>query len=165
MQPIRFQDLVLEDQFLLDEAERVMANAYAPYSGFHVGAAIRTMNKRTYHGTNLENASPHATLCAERAALANLNTVNDRAIEAIAVIASTMQGPVMEPATPCGACRQSLYEFADLIDRDFIVICSDTRKEKIVVGTIRELLPRAFGPTMRGVQTDHYRPILPKVHL
>lgn len=165
MQPMRFQDLTLEDQFLLDEAARAMANAYAPYSSFHVGAAIRTMGKRTYLGANMENASYSMTICAERAALAQLSTLNDRAIEAIAVIATGADRPVQEPPTPCGACRQCLFEFADLIDRDFIVICSDTAKTKIVVGTIHELLPRGFGPRNLGVHTDRYRPILPKVTL
>lgn len=165
MQLIRFQDLTLEDQFLLNEAERAMANAYAPYSQFHVGAAIRTMYKRTYLGANVENATHGAVICAERAALANVNTVNDRAIEAVAVIAMSARGPTTEPATPCGICRQSLFEFADLLDRDFVVICSDTVKAKILVGTIREFLPRGFGPTILGVQTDKYRPILPKTTL
>jgi len=162
MHPMRFQDLTLEDQFLLDEAERAMANAYAPYSSFHVGAAIRTLYKRTYIGAIMENAAYGSVLCAERAALAHLNTSSDRAIEAVAVIGTGVQKPVTEPVTPCGACRQCLFEFADLIDRDFLVICSDTAKTKIVVGTIRELLPRGFGPSMLGVQTDRYRPLLPK---
>lgn len=161
MQPMRFQDLTLEDQFLLEEAERAMANAYAPYSSFHVGAAIRTMHKRTYIGANMENAAYSVAICAERAALTNLSTVSDRAIEAVAVIATGAR-PTTEPVMPCGMCRQCLFEFADLIDRDFIVICSDTAKSKITVTTIRELLPRGFGPSMLGVQTDRYRPILPK---
>lgn len=162
MQPMRFQDLTLEDQFLLDEAERAMANAYAPYSQFHVGAAIRTMHKRTYIGANMENAAYGSVVCAERSALTSLSTASDRAIEAVAVIATGAQKPTTEPAMPCGACRQCLFEFADLIDRDFVVICSDTAKSKITVTTIRELLPRGFGPSMLGVQTDRYRPILPK---
>jgi cytidine deaminase len=159
---MRFQDLTLEDQFLLDEAERAMANAYAPYSSFHVGAAIRTMQKRTYIGANMENAAYSMAICAERAALTSLSTLNDRAIEAVAVIATGVQKPTTEPVTPCGMCRQCLFEFADLIDRDFILICSDTAKSKIVVGTIRELLPRGFGPSILGVQTDRYRPLIPK---
>ena len=165
MEIIRFQDLTLEDQFLLDEAERAMANAYAPYSQFHVGAAIRTMYKRTYLGTNMENAAYSAAICAERAALTALNTANDRAIESLAVIATSMLGPVSEPVMPCGICRQCLYEFADLVDRDFVFICSDSAKSKIVVGTVRELLPRGFGPSTLRVRTDAYRPLLPKPSL
>lgn len=159
---MRFQDLTLEDQFLLEEAERAMANAYAPYSSFHVGCAIRTMQKRTYIGANMENAAYGSVICAERSALTHLSTLSDRAIEAVAIIVTGVNKPSTEPAMPCGACRQCLYEFADLIDRDFIIISSDTAKSKITVTSIRELLPRGFGPSMLGVNTDRYRPILPK---
>lgn len=163
MQPMRFQDLTLEDQFLLDEAERAMANAYGAYSGLHTGCAVRSLYKRVYIGANFEQASHAIGMCAEQAALAAANTASDRGLEALALIATSVsKGPITEPLTPCGSCRQCLYEFAELADRDVLVICSDTAKSKIVVGTIRELLPRANGPHTLNVHTDRYRPLLPK---
>ncbi len=162
MQPMRFQDLTLEDQFLLDEAERAMANGYGPYSGIHSGCAVRSLYKRVYVGANFEQAMHTIGICAEQAALAAANTASDRALEALALIATSQKGPIAEPLTPCGSCRQCLYEFAELADRDVLVICSDTAKSKIVVGTIRELLPRGVGPHTLQVNTDRYRPLLPK---
>lgn len=159
---MRFQDLTLEDQFLLDEAERAMANAYAPYSLRQVGCAIRSLNKRVYIGSNFEQASEVATICAEQAAVAAANTASDRALEALAMIVKRVKGAISEPLTPCGLCRQYLYELAELADRDVIIICSDTAKSKIVVGTIRELLPRAVGPHTLQTNVDLYRPLLPR---
>ncbi len=161
MQPMRFQDLTLEDQFLLDEAVRAMTNAYAPYSTRHVGCAVRSVNKRMYIGANIEQATETGTICAEQAALAAANTAGDRALEALALIAHHHGSSVVEPLTPCGICRQYIYELADVASRDTILICSNTDKTKIVVGTIRELLPRAVGPHTLGVDIEAYRPLLP----
>lgn len=165
MQPIRFQDLTLEDQFLLDEAGRAMTNAYAPYSNLQVGAAARSLNKRTYIGATFESAAFGVSLCAERAALAAANTSGDRAIEAIALIGTGVKMASVEPITPCGICRQSLFEFADLVDRDILVICSDVARTKIVIGMIRELLPRAFNSRAVTTSLDRYRPTLPRPSL
>lgn len=165
MQPIRFQDLTLEDQFLLDEAERAMKNAYVPYSKFQVGAAARSVNKRVYLGATLESSSAGAVICAERAALAWANTSADRAIEVLAIIGTSTESPSIEPVTPCGICRQTLFEFADVMDRDILVICSDIGRTKIVVGMIRELLPRPFNSRTLAVDLGQYRPTLPTPHL
>lgn len=162
MQPLRFQDLTLEDQFLLDEAERAMANAYGPYSNLHLGCAVRSMNKRVYIGANLEQAPHDTAVCAERAALSAANTASDRALEALALIGTHTKHPLIEPPIPCGLCRQCLFEFAELSDRDILVICSDTAKTKIVVGTIREMLPRPWSARSLQTDLDRYRPILPK---
>lgn len=92
---------------LMAEAETARRGAYAPYSGFHVGAALLTRGGRIVHGSNVENASFGLSVCAERTALWKAVTEGEREFVAIAVTA----GPGT-PASPCGACRQVLHEFA-----------------------------------------------------
>jgi len=92
---------------LLAAARRVRAQAYAPYSRFKVGAALRTASGRIFVGCNVENASFGVTLCAERAALAAAVAAGERELSAIAVVAG---GPAIVP--PCGMCLQALSEFA-----------------------------------------------------
>jgi cytidine deaminase len=90
-------------------ARAVAANAYAPYSGLRVGAALESVGGRTFTGVNVENASYPAGLCAERAALAAAVAAGERRFSALAV--TTDSGASL---TPCGACLQALAEFGDL---------------------------------------------------
>jgi cytidine deaminase len=96
----------MDDRDLLERARRAADRAYAPYSGFHVGAALLLRDGRVVTGTNIENASFGLSLCAERAALARAVAEGARPGEVEAVASS---------AAPCGACRQWLVEFA--VDR------------------------------------------------
>lgn len=109
-------------------------NAYAPYSGFAVGAAVLAGSGAIYRGVNVENAAYNPTICAERAAIFAAVTAGERQIQAIAVC--TENG-----ATPCGPCRQVMREFA----RDLpIYICDaagNSRETSLIV-----LLPDSFGP-------------------
>ncbi|TKJ31342.1 MAG: cytidine deaminase [Chloroflexi bacterium B3_Chlor] len=109
--------------------------AYAPYSGFAVGAALRTKSGGVYSGSNVENASYGMTICAERVAIFNAVSAGEREFEALAVVSE-------ELAPPCGACRQVLAEFG-LNTKVIIADLGDSRE----VHTVRDLLPTAFTPT------------------
>ncbi len=94
---------------LIDEASKVMQNAYAPFSKFKVGAAILTDTGNIYKGCNVENASLGGTICAERgAAMASVAAEGARRFEAIAIASGSD-----EPAPPCAICRQFLSQFTD----------------------------------------------------
>jgi cytidine deaminase len=93
---------------LVRAASDARRRAYAPYSGYRVGAALLTRSRAIHTGCNVENATYGATLCAERSAIAAMVAAGDDHPIALAVVSA---GP--EPASPCGICRQVLVEFAD----------------------------------------------------
>jgi cytidine deaminase len=130
---------------LVAAAVTAAQNAYAPYSNFHVGAALLLEDGGIVTAANFENASYGMTLCAETVAIAKANSDGQlRQIVAIAV-AGGLEGRIgTEAITPCGRCRQIIKEVADLTDRDLPVYCAhssgyDTHK-------LSELLPHGFGP-------------------
>lgn len=123
----------MTDKELYRIANDVKENAYAPYSGFRVGAALLTRSGKVYTGVNVENASYGATLCAERGAVAKAVSEGEREFQAIAIASS--EGEAM----PCGICRQVLMEFAP----DLRVITGD-EEEHLRSFSLQELLPGAF---------------------
>jgi cytidine deaminase len=118
---------------LVRRARAVMANAYAPYSHFHVGAAIEADDGSIHVGCNVENASYGLTICAERMAVGAAVAAGKRSLVRMAVASA-----VEPPATPCGACRQLLAEFG----LDLEIIAAGPKSERR--WTLRELLPEAF---------------------
>ena len=118
---------------LYETAERVSDNAYAPYSGFRVGAALLAGNGRVYTGVNIENSSFGATICAERTAFVKAVSEGERDFTAIAV---TVRG---KESVPCGICRQFMYEFSP-----DIFIITGTGREKLDVRKLSDLLPLGF---------------------
>jgi cytidine deaminase len=120
---------------LIAAAKKAQEQAYAPYSGFRVGAAVEAEDGTIYTGCNIENASYGLTICAERAAVAAAVTAGHRRIVRAAVV--TDADP---PAAPCGACRQVLSEFGPALT----VFASGPRGQRR--WTMTELLPDAFGP-------------------
>lgn len=124
----------MTDRELVAAAVRFRENAYAPYSGFAVGAALLGRSGRVYGGVNVENASYPVGICAERAAIARAVADGERDFEALAVAAD---GP--DVCAPCGMCRQMIAELP--IGR---VILANTRGDLRVL-TPAELLPHAFG--------------------
>ena len=128
---------------LITAARNAAKSAYAPYSKFHVGAAILLTDGRVVTGANFENASYGLSLCAETVALAKIANNGDLAnVAEIAVIGGT--GP--DPVRPCGRCRQVLNEAAQIGRRDITVHCSSGDGSTIESHLLSALLPHAFGP-------------------
>lgn len=132
---------------LVQAAIAAAGNAYAPYSNFHVGAALLLDDGSVVTGANFENASYGMTLCAETVAIAKANSEGQlKQIVAIAV-AGGPEGKVaagIEAVTPCGRCRQVIKEVVDLTDRDLPVYCA--RSGGYDTYLLSELLPHGFGP-------------------
>lgn len=122
---------------LMDDARAARGNAYAPYSRFKVGAAIRAASGRVYSGVNVENAAYPQGTCAEAGAIAAMVLAGETRIAEVAVIADA---PV--PVSPCGGCRQKLAEFAA---PDVRILMSNL-DGLTHVATMAELLPGAFLP-------------------
>ena len=129
---------------LLIAAQKVSENAYNKYSGFFVGAAVRTVSGKIYTGANMENASYGLSICAEPAAIMNANSNGDFNIEAIAIVGGFHEGDNQLPATPCGRCRQIIHEASQVSKIDIAVYCSNLNLSRTLVTSIEELLPFAF---------------------
>jgi len=124
-----------ERQMLIDLAIEARKLAYAPYSNYPVGAALRTKTGRIYTGVNIENAAYPHTMCAERVAIFKAVSEGETEFEMIAVV--TNNG-----GSPCGGCRQVLAEFG----LDTIVLFADGDGNLKKELTVSELLPEAFTP-------------------
>ena len=120
---------------LMQAAKAVQANAYAPYSNFRVGAAIRTASGAVFAGCNVENVAYPEGTCAEAGAIAVMAAAGEREIAEVAVIADSD-----DPVTPCGGCRQKLAEFA----APDVVVTMSGKGGNSVAMTIADLLPGAF---------------------
>ena len=118
-------------------AKQACAAAYAPYSRYPVGAALLCEDGRTFSACNVENASYGLCICAERAAMFQAIAHGARTLTAIAIYT-----PTRAAATPCGACRQVLSEFAH--DATVICCCDDAAAERRF--ELSALLPSPFGP-------------------
>jgi cytidine deaminase len=124
-----------EQQALIDLASEARRRAYAPYSNYAVGAALRTKSGRLYTGVNIENAAYPHTMCAERVAMFKAVSEGETEFEVIAVV--TNNG-----GSPCGGCRQVMAEFG----LDTLVLIADGEGNLQKVLTVSELLPEAFTP-------------------
>jgi len=157
MKTINYKDLTDLERNLLNEAEKVMENAYNPYSKFFVGAAILTKDNKIITGANVENAAYGSTLCAERAAILKANAEGYRIYKKIAIIARGQDFNTEEVTGPCGSCRQMIYECSQISENDLEIIMSTTKKDKIIKSSIKELLPLAFGPKELGINIKQYQ--------
>jgi cytidine deaminase len=124
-----------ERRFLIDLADEARRRAYAPYSHYPVGAALRTKSGKVFTGVNVENAAYPTGMCAERTAVFKAISEGEREFEVIAVV--TDNG-----GSPCGACRQVLAEFG----LDTLVLIGNGEKQLVQETTVGDLLPGAFTP-------------------
>jgi cytidine deaminase len=120
---------------LLKKASEAMKKAYAPYSRFKVGSAVRAGSGKIYLGCNVENASYGATICAERVAISQAIAAGEKTITEIGLINSTGR-----PCTPCGICLQVIAEFG----RDAKIYSTNKNLKKVESYTLKDLLPHAY---------------------
>ena len=121
-------------ELLIESAKKVREKAYAPFSNFRVGAAVRTKEGKIYTGCNVESASYGLTVCAERIAIWKAVSEGEREFTDVAVVADTE-----ELTPPCGVCRQIIWEFCGDIPVTF-----SNLKGKTETVMMKEILPRAF---------------------
>ena len=124
------------------EALKARKQAYCPYSGFAVGAALLCADGRVFTGCNIENAAYPATNCAERTAIFKAVSEGVMEFDAICVVGG-MNKIMKEYAAPCGVCRQVMMEFCN--PEEFQIILA-TSKDQYEIFTLKELLPLGFGP-------------------
>lgn len=125
----------------MQAARNARDNAYAPYSCYYVGAAVRTQSGQVFAGCNVENAAYPEGTCAEAGAIAAMVMAGHQHIVEVLVM-----GPVGSPCTPCGGCRQKLREFCR--DDAPVHVCDPERL--LLTTSIAELMPHAFGPDNLG---------------
>ncbi|NOX63093.1 MAG: cytidine deaminase [Chloroflexi bacterium] len=124
----------MDEKLLLAAAFAARKRAYAPYSNYHVGAALLTEEGKVFQGCNIENAAYSVSLCAERVAIFKAASEGHRRFRALAVV--TENG-----GAPCGPCRQVMREFAP----DLVILIADV-EGRVRRTTLAELFPDAFGP-------------------
>jgi cytidine deaminase len=131
-----FEKLMKPPQDLLSEAIKARKHAYAPYSGFKVGAALRGSVGGIFSGCNVENASFGLTICAERTTVCTAVAAGIRTFTQMLIVADSDT-----PCPPCGACRQFLFEFAPNLELWVANLSGETKFYRLC-----DLLPEAFGP-------------------
>lgn len=129
-------------QKMIDLAIEQLSFAYAPYSGFQVGAALLTKEGKMYTGCNIENAAYSPTNCAERTAFFKAVSEGERQFQAICIVGGK-NGVLTDYTAPCGVCRQVMMEFCNP-DSFQVILAKDRETYKIF--SLRELLPMGFGP-------------------
>lgn len=139
------EELNAYDSWLLNEARAVTQFAYAPYSNFSVGAVAKLVSGDTVSGTNQENASYPAGICAERVLLSSAaSQYPGIGIETIAISYHNSKGKSNVPISPCGICRQSLVENQTRFKKPIRIILSGMEGKVIIIENAAELLPLAF---------------------
>lgn len=140
----QLDELSPQDQELVQAAIKATNNAYANYSRFYVGAALRLENGKMVIGANQENAAFPSGLCAERTAVfAAQANYPDSPIETLAIAGRNEKGVLPDPITPCGACRQVILEIEDRYKKPIKILLYGTQKI-YCVRSVKDLLPLSF---------------------
>jgi cytidine deaminase len=136
------------DQQLLQEAKKAIRKAYAPYSHFRVGAAIRLANGEVLSGANQENAAYPMCLCAERVALGAAAALYPEVpVVAMAITIQNERQTIDRPGAPCGACRQVMVETEECFGQDFPVLLQGETGPILRINRAKDLLPLYFDGT------------------
>lgn len=144
IQEFKTDELDAEGRKLVSLAIEATDNAYAPYSHFHVGAALLLEDGSIVKGANQENASFPVTMCAERSAIFNAQSNKpEQAVKAIAVAARSEAGLLAEPISPCGVCRQAILEIEQRYKQNIKIYLYGIRCV-YVLDSIKALLPLSF---------------------
>ena len=139
------EDLDAESKYLIHKAMGVLSDAYAPYSGFHVAAALLLEDGSIVTGTNQENASYPLCMCAERVALYTAAMQHPhKAVAKLAVVARRQTGKELLPATSCGGCRQVMLEFEIRQKKNMEVIMLNGSYQWVKAPSAQSLLPFSF---------------------
>ncbi len=134
-----------KDRDLMQEAEKAMEKAYAEYSHFRVGAALRLANGKIITGNNQENAAYPSGLCAERVAMFYARSqYPDAVIESLAICARGENFRIRDAVAPCGACRQVMAEYQTQQQQDMRVIMKGQEGPILAVDSVNNLLPLMF---------------------
>jgi len=133
----------MTDEQLIELARAAAAKAYAPYSNFHVGCAVESVDGEVVTGANMENACYRLGLCAEQSALTSAQ--HQFGLDKVARIAVAGGAGAMV-CTPCGGCRQAILEAAQLSGRDVEILCASGDGSKVERHRIGEMIPFGFGP-------------------
>ena len=141
----KLEELSNADQDLINTAKKSFSNAYAPYSGFLVGATVLLANGKIINGSNQENVAYPSGLCAERVALFYAGArYPDVKVKTIAVSVLSKNFEVNDVISPCGACRQVMAEYEDKQEQSIKVILHSPTDEVLIANTVEDLLPFMF---------------------
>lgn len=140
----------MDDRDLIEKARAAALRAYAPYSGFSVGCAIESTDGQVVTGANMENACYRLGLCAEQSALTTAqHAFGLDKVARIAVAGGDGSGESLAGdlvCTPCGGCRQAIYEATCLSGRDIEILCANGSGSRVERHRISHLIPHGFGP-------------------
>ncbi|MCB9309106.1 MAG: cytidine deaminase [Lewinellaceae bacterium] len=134
-----------EDQALMEKAIEQLDHAYAPYSNFHVGAAVRLSTGEVFIGSNQENASYPLCMCGERVALYNAAAHRPKIpVEKLAIVIRNLRMKIDKPVSPCGACRQVIAEYEHLHGQNIQILLKSDGLQVYEIDSIKDLLPLGF---------------------
>ena len=140
-----FNELDISEQELIEKAKNAYSNAYAPYSGFLVGASVLLENGEIINGSNQENAAYPSGLCAERVALFYAGAkYPEVAIKTIAISANSKTFEIDDVVSPCGACRQVMAEYQQKQGQDIRLLLHSPNDEVLIANSVTDLLPFMF---------------------
>lgn len=143
-----FEELEESDRRLLERSVEARKNAYAPYSNFQVGAALELGNGEIVIGSNQENASYPSGLCAERVAVFYAGAKYPNvAIKTLAISVTSKNSDVLEPAAPCGNCRQSLFEYEYRQKSPIRILMMGAKGKVVECSSVADILPLGFDNT------------------